>query len=1240
MVGNERLAVRRSRRRIGRSIFMILSLAALLGASLGPIARPAVAATDVGYQDGSYSGSAPTGREPQSKLWFNDGIWWASMYSSSAGAVDIHRLDWATQHWTDTGVRIDERSKSAADTLWDGTKLYIATAVSDQSLSCTPSTSGDLSIRILRYSYDSGAKTYTLDTGFPVTIANGGIQAVAIAKDTTGVIWATWNTPSNSHGNVFVTHSTTDTQHYATPFVLPLAGVTTMECADYSAIIAYSGKIGVMWSNQVESGLYFGIHVDGDPDSTWTRSIALSGAGWADNHVNVKSLTADPSGQVFAATKTSLNGDQCPPSQQNASQPLIVLVFMDGTGAWQRRTFSTAQDCESRPLVLIDPDDRQLYLFATQPAPNSSYGSGGSIMYKQTSLDNPNFASGPGSPFIQLASNPKINNVSGTKQTVNGSSGLVVLAADDSTHHYVHNGVAIGSGGPVDTTPPTVIGMSPANGASAVGTSSLVAATFSEAMAPATVNGSSVTLTDTTTSTSVAAGVTYSGNVATLTPTAALAPSHSFSVRVRGGASGVTDLAGNAMTNDATWTFSTSAYGSLFSDGFESGGFGSAWTPRVGGDGTATVVSGNAATGTYAARFTESTLKTSFAYARTTLSADQGEMTVSADFDIATQGTGGSVPLLRLFDAGGTRRFSLDRQNTSGTLSFTDGAGTVTLGGALPVGTWGHVDVHLVSGTGAALIEVSLNGTQIYSNRARTLSATRTLQLGNDAKKQFMNVYVDNVSIVGPVAAPVAPDTTITSGPTGTVNSTSASFGFTSTIGGSTFACTLDGGASSACTSPQPYSGLTEGPHTFTVAATANGQTDLTPASRAWTIDVTAPTVTANNPTDGATGVAAGTTVTGTFSEPMASSSITSTTFTLADTTNGGSAVAATVAYNAGTQVATLTPSAALPALHTFTATIHGGSGGVTDVAGNALAVDDTWSFTTSAAPPDTTNPTVTLTAPANGSTVSGTSVTISATANDNVAVDHVDFLVGSTVVGSDASSPYSITWDSTTVPDGAATITAHAVDTSTNSADSAVGVTVQNATGGPLFADGFESGTLGAWTLVKTGGDGTAIVQSGVVKTGSDAAQLTETATSGSLAYARKTLAADQGSITVSGDFQVTAEGTSAQNVPIFRLFDAGGTRRVSLYRQSQSGNKIYVGYNGVNYLTTGLLPLGTWGHFDLHVVAGSGNATVEVRLNGTLIYSSAVATVPAVRTLQIGNETAAQPLGIYVDNVAATTP
>ncbi len=73
-----------------------------------------------------------------------------------------------------------------------------------------------------------------------------------------------------------------------------------------------------------------------------------------------------------------------------------------------------------------------------------------------------------------------------------------------------------------------------------------------------------------------------------------------------------------------------------------------------------------------------------------------------------------------------------------------------------------------------------------------------------------------------------------------------------------------------------------------------------------------------------------------------------------------------------------------------------------------------TWTVDSSA--PDTTPPTVTLTAPANGAFVGG-QVSMTATASDDVAVDHVDFLVGGQVVGSDPTSPYAATWDTPLLP-------------------------------------------------------------------------------------------------------------------------------------------------------------------------------------------------------------------------------
>ena len=64
----------------------------------------------------------------------------------------------------------------------------------------------------------------------------------------------------------------------------------------------------------------------------------------------------------------------------------------------------------------------------------------------------------------------------------------------------------------------------------------------------------------------------------------------------------------------------------------------------------------------------------------------------------------------------------------------------------------------------------------------------------------------------------------------------------------------------------------------------------------------------------------------------------------------------ATVSYSAGTRTATLQPAHALAFSSTYTATVRGGSAGVKDVAGNPLASDFTWSFTTSAPPPPPPN--------------------------------------------------------------------------------------------------------------------------------------------------------------------------------------------------------------------------------------------------------------------------------------------
>jgi len=118
------------------------------------------------------------------------------------------------------------------------------------------------------------------------------------------------------------------------------------------------------------------------------------------------------------------------------------------------------------------------------------------------------------------------------------------------------------------------------------------------------------------------------------------------------------------------------------------------------------------------------------------------------------------------------------------------------------------------------------------------------------------------------------------------------------------------------------------------------------------TPDTTAPAIATRTPAPNATGVTTATTVRVTFNEAMDASTINGTTFALRNASNA--LIAAAVSYSASTFTATLTPSVALTAGQTFTATVTGGSAGVKDVAGNALAGDAVWSFTTAAAATDT----------------------------------------------------------------------------------------------------------------------------------------------------------------------------------------------------------------------------------------------------------------------------------------------
>jgi uncharacterized repeat protein (TIGR02543 family) len=88
--------------------------------------------------------------------------------------------------------------------------------------------------------------------------------------------------------------------------------------------------------------------------------------------------------------------------------------------------------------MLIDTSNRDLYIFTRNEDSNNNEG----IYYKSTSLDNIQFSpSSIGTPFIRSDTNMdvNINDPTSTKQNVNSTTGLVVLASDSSERRYYHN---------------------------------------------------------------------------------------------------------------------------------------------------------------------------------------------------------------------------------------------------------------------------------------------------------------------------------------------------------------------------------------------------------------------------------------------------------------------------------------------------------------------------------------------------------------------------------------------------------------------------------------------------------------------------------------------------------------------------------------------------------------------------------------------------------------------------------
>lgn len=300
-------------------------------------------------------------------------------------------------------------------------------------------------------------------------------------------------------------------------------------------------------------------------------------------------------------------------------------------------------------------------------------------------------------------------------------------------------------------------------------------------------------------------------------------------------------------------TTATADVSAVFSDGFESGNFNS-WTNVVAqSGGTAVVQSTDARTGVYSAHLSSSAATGSVAYARKTFSASHQDLAAAGNFKITAEGAANSnVPILQFFDAAGNRVVSFYRQNQDYDKLWVQHSGGYHLtSGRLALNSWAQLQLHAITnGTEASTVEAHLNGALVYATNTASLGSggVATIQIGNDTAAQAFALVADdiavNTSTGDPTGAPdtTPPDTTIDTGPSGSVSSSSASFTFTSTETGSSFQCSLDEAPFSSCSSPMQYSSLVPGPHSFRARAIDQaGNVDPTPAERSWTVTSNGP---------------------------------------------------------------------------------------------------------------------------------------------------------------------------------------------------------------------------------------------------------------------------------------------------------------------------------------------------------------------------------------------------------------
>ena len=488
-----------------------------------------------------------------------------------------------------------------------------------------------------------------------------------------------------------------------------------------------------------------------------------------------------------------------------------------------------------------------------------------------------------------------------------------------------------------DNTPPTITGVSPVNGATSVAVNTTVSAIFSEAMNTATISTSTFELRNG--SALIAATVNYNvtTRTATLIPSSSLASTTVYTATVKGGLTGVKDVAGNAMVNNYTWSFTTAdvAPPVILSVSPTNGATGISVSTTASAVFNEAMNASTIGTATFELRNSSNTLiPATVSYNVTTKTVTLTPSSLLAPANVYTATIKGGSSGVK--DAAGNAMVN------NYIWSFTTGASIF--------------DPDLLPDNPAIIDQPVEVGLRFRSNVNGQVTGLRFYKgLGNNGT-HIGHLWTNTGTLLGSVtftqesqsgwqqvmfSSPV----TINAGVTYVASYYSVAgiyaytnYFFTQSYTNGPLTALADGDDGSngiyryGPTSSFPTDTYLSSNYFVDVIFSSNAGPDLTP-----------PAVATVSPLNGTTGVNISTTVKATFNEPLNGSTVNSTSFELRNAV--GTLIPATVTYSPTTMTAVLTPTSPLVYYAEYTAKVKGGSTGVKDLAGNPLANDYSWTF-------------------------------------------------------------------------------------------------------------------------------------------------------------------------------------------------------------------------------------------------------------------------------------------------------